>query len=67
MKTKVGKKTLLKSFIVLLRAKLNFTIYVSQMGQSAGVQSCSYLVSLGKKQERKSLNQIESHGSFQYS
>ena len=36
MKTKIGKKEFLKSYIVLLRAELNCTVYAGQMGQLAG-------------------------------
>ena len=36
IRRKSGKKEFLKSYIVLLRAELNCTIYASRMGQSAG-------------------------------
>ena len=39
MYTKAGEKEFLKSYIVLLRAELNCTIYASQMGRSAGASS----------------------------
>ena len=43
IKTKLEKKEFLNSYIVLLRAELNCTIKVSQMGQAA---SASWVASL---------------------